>query len=144
MEITLNNKKVKMEIIKGIVYINTTQHPINMAFNDNSDEVYVIPQSGLFTNAKSIHKIVSKKCVKGIEFVETSFEKDNLVKEELDILRNMFHDRGYEVIIIGSMVAAQAYGSLVKALTPCTGYEKVNETSKKRMRLDKFIIFPRV
>ena len=44
------------------------------------------------------------------------------------------------ILIIGSIVAAQAYPGQVVAMTPAPGYERV-PVDQKRMNPDKFTIF---
>lgn len=43
-------------------------------------------------------------------------------------------------LVIGSIIAAQAYPGLVVAMIPAPGYERV-APSEKRMRPDKFTVF---
>jgi hypothetical protein len=43
-------------------------------------------------------------------------------------------------VVIGSILAAQAYKGLICAMVPCVGYERVSPT-EKRMRPDKFTVF---
>jgi hypothetical protein len=44
------------------------------------------------------------------------------------------------IVIVGSIIAAQAYPVRVAAMVPCVGYERV-PPQQKRMRPDKFTIF---
>jgi hypothetical protein len=43
-------------------------------------------------------------------------------------------------MIVGSIIAAQAYPGSIKAMIPCEGYERVPPT-EKRMRPDKFTVY---
>jgi hypothetical protein len=43
-------------------------------------------------------------------------------------------------VVVGSIIAAQAYPGLVFAMVPCAGYERV-PPAEKRMRPDKFTVF---
>lgn len=117
--------------IKGRRYVNTTPHPINFGYEDN---VIVLPCSGHVINAQAQEVTVIED--NGVEYVTTQFvrneEGENLIKK----IKEVYPD----AIIIGSIIAAQAYPRKVVALTPCKGYERV-APSEKRMNLDKFTIF---
>ena len=44
-------------------------------------------------------------------------------------------------MVVGSIIAAQAYPGLVVAMVPAPGYER-RPPAEKRMRPDKFTIYP--
>jgi len=72
----------------------------------------------------------------GTEFVHTVFTGDTAGTEIISRARAMGAD-----IIVGSIIAAQAYPGQVVALMPAKGYER-RPPSEKRMRADKFTVFP--
>ena len=118
-------------VIKGVRYINTTPHPINFGWND---KVIELPCSGHLINAQS--QEVTVKVANGVEYVRTQFVKNEEGVQLLRKIKEVYPD----VIIVGSIIAAQAYPGEVVALTPCKGFERV-APAEKRMNLDKFTIF---
>lgn len=142
---TLSNEKLKekynMESFKlslnslcvnGVRYINTTPHPINFGTDDG--RVITLPCSGHLINAKA--QEVTVKVAKGIEYVRTQFIKNSEGVQLLNKIKEVYPN----AIIVGSIIAAQAYPGEVVALTPCVGYERV-APAEKRMNLNKFTIF---
>jgi hypothetical protein len=62
-------------------------------------------------------------------------------EEELRHLERSLLEHGlYKNVVVGSIIAAQAYPGLVVAMTPAPGYERKPPT-EKRMRPDKFTVF---
>lgn len=76
------------------------------------------------------------KEVNGINFATTVFEKD---ETSLKLLEDI-EQKCPGGIIIGSVIAAQAYPGRVCGLVAAKGYERV-APAEKRMRLDKFNIY---
>ncbi len=130
------HKNLFFGVIDGIAYLNTTPHQINFGVEEH-DEAIILPASGFIVNASINEKHV--KIESGIEYVKTVFNGDPVVEEKLNkmILRIQNSTGLKNIVIIGSMIAAQAYPDKIVVLTPCKGYERVPIT-QKRMNLDKF------
>lgn len=60
-------------------------------------------------------------------------------EDGLDIIRSAIENAGAD-IVVGSIIAAQAYPGQVVAMTPCKGYERV-PPAEKRMSPYKFTMF---
>lgn len=116
-----------VEFSNGVRVINTTPHPCNFIDGEN---VVVVPPSGLIINAKVQEKAISDL------FVTTEFVGDEEGRAIITAIREVAPD----VVIIGSIIAAQAYPGEVAAMVPAPGYERV-APDQKRMRCDKFTIF---
>lgn len=120
---------------KNTIFINVTPHFIIFRCQDGS-EFELLP-SGYLVNAKPVEETVSVIC--GIEFVSTRFQGDlegvRIIQEIKDSILEKKN-----ILIIGSIVAAQAYPGQVVAMTPAPGYERV-PVDQKRMNPDKFTIF---
>ena len=97
----------------GVHIVNTTPHEIT--FQDQ-DQIVSVPNCGTLINAKVVETIVSQ----GIPA---------FVKTELP-----------NCIIVGSIIAAQAYAGKVFAMTPMPGFERV-APAEKRMNPAKFTTF---
>ena len=119
------------EEYKGAVLFNTTPHPINFELNG---ELIEVPQCGVVINATPVEKVA--KSEDGIEYVNTVFEKDPESLKILEKLEELFP----KVIVVGSIIAAQAYPGRVVGMTPIKGYERV-VPSEKRMNPFKFTSF---
>jgi len=115
----------------GRMCIVSTPHPVTLG-DDNSS--FTIPNTGLLINAKPVERVVSSE--DGVTFVTTEFQGD----EETESLLRELHEKCPGIIILGSIIAAQAYPGLVCGLVPVTGFERV-PPDQKRMRYDKFTIF---
>ena len=118
---------------EGICVVNTTPHPITMM--DTSGNIVNVPTTVLI-NAKSEEKQVSKFLIT-TEFVQT---EDGL--ETIEKIKSAYAKTNHteELIIVGSIIAAQAYKGDIVAMTPCKGYERV-APSEKRMNCNKFTVF---
>ena len=76
-------------------------------------------------------------------FVKTEFVGTDEGKEIISSIKESFNQNavaGETLVIIGSIIAAQAYPGEVFGLTPVPGYERV-APDDKRMRCDKFTTF---
>jgi len=114
----------------GVCIVNTTPHEIT--FQDH-DQIISIPNCGTIINAKVVETIVSA----GIPtFVKTDFIGDSTGEEAIISIRNQFPD----AIIVGSIIAAQAFPGKVFAMTPISGFERV-APAEKRMNPSKFTTF---
>lgn len=118
----------------NVCVVNTTPHPINMQNTDG--ELVTVPCSGILLNAKAVEKQVNSLLVK-TEFVGTEEGK-----QSISAIETAFHSlcKDETLIIVGSIIAAQAYPGKVFGLTPVPGYERV-APAEKRMRCDKFTTF---
>ena len=113
--------------------INTTPHVIR--FQDADGEVYEIEPCGVLVNARPVEEPAGVH-PSGAELVRTRFEADPASAEELDHLEA----ENPGAVIIGSIIAAQAFPGRVLAMVPAKGFERV-PPAEKRMRDDKFTTF---
>lgn len=118
---------------EGVCVVNTTPHNITMM--DTSGEVVDVPTSVL-VNAKTVEEQVSPL------FVETRFVGTEEGIETITMIEEAFANTGRKetLVIVGSIIAAQAYPGKIVAMTPCPGYERVAPT-EKRMNCNKFTVF---
>lgn len=116
------------------VIINTTPHPICFL---NGNEVVTIPSDKSFLlNAKVVETQV------GADLVKPTFVGSKEGEEIITQLQNWANENypSYDLRIVGSIIAAQAYPEKVVGMTPAPGYERV-VPAEKRMSLDKFTVF---
>jgi hypothetical protein len=126
---------------RGITYVNTTPHEIRLVWPDG--EEFVVPPSGVVINAKVREQVRTRAMWhqnsnqhNRITFVRTKFTKE---KESLEKLAEI--EKQYPgAIVIGSIIAAQAYPGRIVAMTPAPGFERV-PPAEKRMRADKFTVY---
>ena len=116
--------------VDGVKVFNATPHTINFGVGD---EVKEVPAS-VAINATPAEEMVSN--ANGVELVKTVFKG---TEEGWAIIKAM-HDSCPEAIIVGSIIAAQAYPGDIVALTPCPGFERV-PPAEKRMNPHKFTTF---
>lgn len=118
----------------GIVIINTTPHPLTI--ENLNGELVSVPTSVLINaNAASVDV--------GPFFCKTEFSSTTEGTETIASIKDWFantYTNGETLVIIGSMIAAQAYKGQVFGLVPVPGFERV-APAEKRMRCDKFTTF---
>jgi hypothetical protein len=117
----------------NVAIINTTPHSVTI---QDTDGTPITVPSSIILNAKAEEKQVSDL------FVKTVFVPTEEGKEIISEIKNAFKSQigTGTLVIVGSMIAAQAYPEDVVAMTPVPGYERVNP-AEKRMRCDKFTTF---
>ncbi|MBF7084397.1 hypothetical protein IT084_15700 [Desulfallas sp. Bu1-1] len=113
--------------------INTTPHPIT--FQSVTGEAYQVPPCGILINARPVEQPAGTH-PSGAELVRTRFVPDSASAEALAQLEA----ENPGAIIVGSIIAAQAFPGRVFALVPVPGFERV-PPAEKRMRDDKFTVF---
>lgn len=119
----------------GVVVVNTTPHPLSFMHDESEDQCFTVPSSpGCIVNARPQEVEVGKQ--DQVTFVGVQFEKD---ADTATAIAELLTEQP-EVIIIGSMIAAQAYPGQVCAMVAAPGYERVPPT-EKRMRMDRFTRF---
>lgn len=119
--------------VEGIKIINITPHELNIKGRMTGEKI-IVPISGVLINAKVEEKLV--KQTGDIQFVLSAFIADEEIKN--DLLK--FLSFKPEVIIVGSIIAAQAYLGLVYGLCLAPGFERV-APQDKLMSTVKFTTF---
>ena len=113
--------------------INVTPHAVTM--QNRGGAVYEIPPSGVLINARPLEESAGVHS-SGVELVRTRFVVDLASEEALAQLEA----ENPNAIILGSIIAAQAFPGRVMAMVPAQGFERV-PPAEKRMRDDKFTTF---
>lgn len=132
--INMNNMKYNFVTFgNNVAIINTTPHSVTIQDTDGTP--ITVPNS-VVLNAKAEEKQVSDL------FVKTVFVPTEEGKEIISEIKKAFKSQigTGTLVIVGSMIAAQAYPEDVVAMTPVPGYERV-KPADKRMRCDKFTTF---
>ena len=101
--------------------------------------VLITVPTSVLINAKAEERKVSDLFVR-TEFVGTEEGKETI--ERIKSVYNRQFSNG-TLVIVGSIIAAQAYPGEVAAMTPVEGYERV-APDQKRMRCDKFTTFAKL
>ena len=127
--------------IEGLKIVNATPHPINF-LSEETDKEYQVGPCGFILNATPEEELISFGDERG-EFlcVRTVFKPTPAGVEFIENQKTVYPDcKLLEKIIVGSMIAAQAYPGQVVAMTPAKGFERV-PPAEKRMNLFKYTIF---
>lgn len=117
--------------VDGVDIINTTPHEITFGVGDHA--VVNVPPMVLI-NAAAKEKPVRNE--DGVELVKTVFEATDEGKDIIAELKGKFAN----AVIVGSIIAAQAFPGDVVGMTPCPGFERV-PPAEKRMNPHKFTTF---
>ena len=126
------SKEKIIEFKNGVKIVNVTPHPIR--FQDG-DELVEVEPSGVVINARIEERVVKE----GVPMLVTStFKPDKDSEEALSKIEKEFPG----VLVVGSVIAAQAFPGRVVGMVPVEGFERV-PPEEKRMRSDKFTIFER-
>lgn len=117
----------------NVAIINATPHSVTI---QDTDGTPITVPSSVVLNAKAEEKQVSDL------FVKTVFISTEEGKAIISNIKKAFKSQigTGTLVIVGSMIAAQAYPEDVVAMTPVPGYERV-KPAEKRMRCDKFTTF---
>lgn len=121
-------------VINGIKVVNTTPHLITMT-DKNLSFIANVDPCGVLINAKPVATPVVSN-IPGVAFQRTGFQAD---ADTLDML-SAFKAVHPDVVVIGSMVAAQAYPGLVVAMVPHPDFVRVHPQDKK-MLIDSYIVY---
>ena len=116
---------------KGVKILNATRHPICF-LDDEWDAPLGVVTDEVITATVSEETVAMRD---GLTFVRTRFTGTN----EGSRVAQEAYENGADVVV-GSIIAAQAYPSLVFGMTPAPGYERV-PPREKRMKPDKFTTF---
>lgn len=117
--------------------INTTPHPIT--FRDTNGGEFTVSPCGVLINAKTIEEEVGEFTnlpAAGVKKVRARFVPEPASEEALVQIE---HDNP-DAVIVGSIIAAQAFPGRVFAMIAAPGFERV-PVDQKRMRCDKFTTF---
>ena len=123
--------KEPTEFSYGVRILNCTPHVIK--FLDNED-VIEVPPCGITLPVRTEEQVDYR--TNTVELVRTVFVPDT---EQLHIVQELLQYY-YEVLLVGSIISAQAYAGDVVGMIPVQGYERVSP-DKKLMRIDKFNIY---
>ena len=139
MEIIMFKSNNVHKCSNGVVVVNTTPHPITI--QDVDETLISIPNDPEYLLNASTEEVQVSDL-----FVQTKFLATDEGYAILQRIQEEFDDtesfRGCTLVVVGSILAAQAYPGKVAGLCPVPGYERV-APAEKRMRCDKFTIFPK-
>ena len=117
--------------IGEISIFNATPHPINFLYDGQ-----VIEVASDFVISATVQEEVVRTDHDGIEYVRTTFAGN----AEGEALIRATYDAHDQCVIVGSIIAAQAYPGRVMAMVPAPGFERV-PPAEKRMLATKFTTF---
>ena len=113
--------------------INVTKHPIR--FQSVAGEVYEVASSGVVIDARFEEEVVGSHS-SGVTLVRARILPTPAAEAELSKLEAAHPGE----LIVGSLIAAQAFPGRVVAIVAAVGFERV-PPDQKRMRDDKFTVF---
>jgi len=113
--------------------INTTPHAITFLGTDSG--VVEVPPCGTLISAKAVEEDAGLH-PSGARLVRTRFVATD---EALEALARLERENP-GAVIVGSIIAAQAFPGRVLAMTPAPGFERV-PPAEKRMDPNKFTTF---
>ena len=124
-----------MKDVFGIEVFNGTPHPVT--FRHKGVDIIVPPDEVISARAEEEYVTPLSQFLGdfGVEFVRPTF----LPTPEGQEIINRAHENGAD-LIVGSIIAAQAYPGQVFAMTPYPGYERV-PPAEKRVSACKFTIY---
>ena len=121
--------------VNGVKVINTTPHPIRLTNEELTLDV-TVEASGILINA-GVETIPAYSCIDNVTLQMTEFIADKETKETIQDFLSEYPD----VIIIGSMIAAQAYPGLVVAMVAHPDFMRV-PPQEKRMLYNRYTVYP--
>ena len=130
----LNKLMNSIVTVAGVKVVNTTPHAINMVTSDLTVQV-AVPASGVLINATAETQPVDSG-IAGVKFQRTTFIPN---AETMDALK-AFKVQHPDVVVIGSLIAAQAYPGLVVAMVAHPDFMRVAPSDKK-MLIDTYTVY---
>ena len=136
-KITNNERGERMDVrsivSRGVTYINVTPHAIRLQWPDG--EEFMVEPSGVLINATPENKPAGTHR-SGVELVRVVFTANSAETAKLIEI-----EVGYRApVVLGSIIAAQAFPGRVLGMIPAPGFERV-PTEEKRMRADRFATY---
>lgn len=113
--------------------VNVTPHALN--FKDSDGTEFEVPTSGVVINASAVEESAGRHA-SGVELVSVRFVPNPDAITTLDKIEA----ENPGAVIVGSIIAAQAFPGRVFALTAAPGYER-RPPAEKRMNPNKFTTF---
>lgn len=120
--------------VGDVKVVNTTPHTITMVTSDLSTQVQV-QVSGVLINATATTTPVDSG-ITGVKYQKTQFIPDVNTLRTLKDFKSQYPD----VVVIGSLIAAQAYPGLVVAMVAHPDYMRVAPQDKK-MLIDTYTVY---
>lgn len=121
--------------VKGVKVVNTTPHGIRLT-DDSLELDGTVQPSGVLINAKA-ETVEVDSDITGVVYQMTKFIPD---QDTLKVLERFIVEHP-DVVIIGSLIAAQAYPGIVAAMVAHPTLMRV-APQEKRMLYNKFTIYP--
>jgi len=112
--------------------INTTPHELRFQSQDGT--IFTVPPCGTVINARPVETPAGER--DGVTLVRTKFVADEANQAALDRLES----ENPGALVVGSIIAAQAFPGRMLALTPAPGFERV-PVAEKLMSATKFTVF---
>lgn len=113
--------------------VNVTAH--NVRFQSKDGNIYEISPCGVVISATAVEEHAGTHS-SGAELVRTKF----IASQEMEDALARIEERHHNAIIVGSILAAQAFPGRIFGMVPVRGFERVSY-AEKRMRDDKFVTF---
>ncbi len=114
--------------------INVTAHLVRFQ-SAMTGELYEVKPHGVVINAK-VEEVPTGNHPSGTEIVSVKFSADEKSTQSLTEIER----HNPNSIIVGSVIAAQAFPGRILSMVPVAGFERV-PPDQKRMRDDKFTSF---
>jgi hypothetical protein len=130
----MESMEIKAYELNGKTFVNVTPYPISFMINESPKKPKTILPSGIKIHVLREEPAVYEK--DGAKFCNLQFVGTRGGNAILAEIKKQYPD----AIIIGSLMAAQAYPGDIVALCPAEGYERV-AASERLYRVDRFIVF---
>jgi hypothetical protein len=122
---------IKVAVNRGVTFVSVSPHEMTFAWPDG--ETFTVPPSGVIINATPVEEPAGKH-PSGADLVRVKFSASEAEQAKLDEIEAAYPG----CVILGSVIAAQAFPGRVLALIPVPGFERVPQ---KKMRADKFTVY---
>lgn len=113
--------------------LNVSPHPLNFLAEDGQE--FEVPPCGVVISATALDEPAGTH-PSGVELVRVRF----VASEEASALLDRLEQENPGAVIVGSMIAAQAFPGRVVGMIAAPGYER-RPPAEKRMRPDRFTTF---
>lgn len=126
--------------VGGVWILNCTPHDIKFKHEVTGD-VKVIPNAGFTLKASVEFELAFEQ--DGVEYVRSTYlgsQDVNLEWVEINQIKSKLYKQGIRVIVVGSIISAQAYPGLVVSPIPVKGEERLHP-AERHYSATRFNIF---
>lgn len=129
-----------LDHVGDVWILNCTPHDIKFK-HEVAGDVKVIPNAGFTLKASVEFEVAYEQ--DGVEYVRSTYkgsEEVNVEWQEINDIKSNLYKQGIKIVVVGSIISAQAYPGLVVSPIPVKGEERLHP-AERHYSATRFNIF---